>query len=472
MIRYCCLFRLLNLWVPILSVCHAYVAPLSVEDLGTYLPTTSQIQEDDVLNFMDGVWSVTYNAYGNRTSHTKPFGYSNIPFKKRMSGDAHFPIGSNSKLYTAVAIYQLFEAGMLDVDADIATMLDPQDYKNFGVTDQEFCPRVGTSFLHGRCEKITLRNLMSMSSGIYPALNCNAEPTSPHQCNPDPYFLNRGSIGLTVGTFLFEPLMFKPGTAYHYSNPNFILAAYFVEKYSGMSFREYLHSNIFARIGLEDTYFDFFNSWLGIDRKRPEQYIKYYDKKTGELISVGADIVQLDLGVASGTGGIVSTVRDQVTFWYRIFSNVTNGEPLLKPSSQRAILKPWNLAQKQDSFIYPNGTVGAIWIYYTQGTVILCDAEDCPNGPRYVMYEGGTITVHAANLLDYNTFKMVQVWTSTLVAMTDQESFKDAFERQSGALTDVIGPWLDLDFNNPMAIAWQKMYQEEVDDRNGDLLEQ
>lgn len=442
------------------------IALLHEEDLVTYVPSRSEIHhhqdDDDVLKYMDGVWSVTtHNGESNRSSTTKSFGHSNIPYNETMPSDAHFPIGSNSKLYTSVAIYQLHEQGKLDVDADIATMLEPQDYENFGVDARKYCPRVGTSVFSWKCEKITLRNLMMMASGIYPSLNCNADPNAPNQCNPDPFFLSRGSIGLTVGTFLFEPLMFKPGSAFHYSNPNFVLAAYFVEKYSGMSFRDYLHNNIFSRIGLEDTYFDFYNGALGLDTKRPAQYIKYYDSQNGELISVGADIVQLDLGVASGTGGILSTVQDHVTFWYALFNKATKGAPLLSPSSQKAILTPWSLAAKQDGFQYPNGTTSSIWVYYTQGTVILCDGEGCPNGPCYIQYMGGTITVHTANLLDYHTFKMVQVWTSTIVAMTDSESFKAAFERQTGSLAEVIEPWVRPDVNYPMAIAWQKMYQQE-----------
>ena len=443
-------------------------AQLSEEDLNAYLPSNNNVDEDvtsptadDVFDCMDGVWSVTSNNKdGNHTSITEAFGYSNIPLQQPMSKDSHFPIASNSKLYTTVAIYQLHEQGLLDVDADIATMLDPLDYANFGVTTRKFCPRVGRSMFSWRCEKITLRNLLSMSSGIYPALNCDAEPNAPHQCNPDPYILSQGSTGLTVGTFLFEPLIFKPGSIYHYSNPNFILAAYFVEKYSGQTFREYLKTNIFDRIGLKNTYYDFYNQGMGLDPKRATQYIRYHNKNNHtDLIAVGADIVQLDLGIASGTGGIISTVEDHATFWYTLFNKTSKGSPLLSSSSLQDILFPWTLALKQNEFLYPNGTSGPVWGYYTQGTLVICDTGGCLNGPRFIQYTGGTFTTHTANLLDYESFKMVQVWISTLVAMTDRPTFQAAFQQQTGGVLDVVGNWLDPEYNQPTSIAWKKMYE-------------
>ena len=388
-------------------------------------------EADDVYQYLGGLWSVTTVQDGNRSSNTHAFGYSNIPHQIPVTRDSHFPIASNTKLYTTVAIYQLYERGKLDVDADIATMLDAQDFENFGLDKpRTFCPRVGGGLNpFRRCEKITLRNLMSMSSGIYPALNCDAKATSPDQCNPVPFLVNMGSIGKTVGTFLMQPLMFQPGTAYHYSNPNFVLAAYFVEKYSGQTFREYLQENIFSRIGLKDSHFDFYNEALMYDPKRVEQYVKYYDNTTNplQLISVGKDILQLDLGSAAGTGGVISTASDYVTFWYSIFNKTTLGAPLVSEASQKAILKPWSKIGSRNDWIYPDGSKRSIWNYYTQGTTILCEAEHCPDGPRWIAYTGGTITVHTANVMDCQTYHMAQVWTSTLVGVTDRETFAATF---------------------------------------------
>lgn len=300
------------------------------EDVFSSLPTafsTSSDRDDDddpyhdhYYKFLDGVSALTvFDSDDHISTNSTAFGYSNIPNSIPMSTKSHFPIGSNSKLYTTVAIYQLAEQGKLDVTADISSMLDSQDFENFGWgrhRTRKLCPRLSYGWY---CQKITLEHLLSMSSGIYPELNCQVPTSTSQQCNPYAYIISSGSIGLTVGTFLNQPLTFKPGTQYHYSNPNFILATYFVEKYSGMTFRDYLQTNILDKIGLNATYFDFFNKGLHLDPYRVGQYVKYYDETTEKLISVGADIVQLDLGIASGTGGILSTVHDQATFWRALF---------------------------------------------------------------------------------------------------------------------------------------------------------
>ena len=164
--------------------------------------------------------------------------------------------------------------------------------------------------------------------------------------------------------------MFRPGQAYHYSNPNFILAAYFIEKYSGMTFRDYLQRNIFSRIGLKDTHFDFYNEALQYDRpKRVEQYFKYYDNTTRslKLMSIGKDLVQIDRGVSSGTGVIISTAKELVTFWYAVFNPTTKGAPLLSAASQKALLTPWSLAFHQKNWLFPDGSQRPIWgVLYTR----------------------------------------------------------------------------------------------------------
>lgn len=407
----------------------------------------------DVYELLDGVSSLTFPsthkmaddgsvfsttataATTTMTSRIKTFGRSNIPYDIPMSRDSRFPIASNSKLYTAVAIYQLAERGKLDVTADIATMLDEEDFAKFGWDDDDdddvkegkvergiatgrlgggsgssakkFCPHLVNDT---KCQKITLQNLLSMSSGIYPQLNCDAPEPSPGQCNQSPWILPAVSIGQVVGEFLDEPLMFVPGSQYHYSNPNFVLAAYFVEKYSGMTFREYLQENIFSVLCAKNgtTYFDHFNGGYQLDPLHPTQYTKYYDKttqatQTPELISVGSDVVQLDLGAASGTGGIVSTVESHATFWRTLFNKTSKGWPLLQSvESYEAILKPWML-MGQTSIVWNNRTF-PVWEYYTQGTTVLCTAPDCPEGhKRWIVYFGQRISCNTTSSVAVGT---------------------------------------------------------------------
>lgn len=416
---------------------------------------------DDCFKFMDGVASLT-SIIEPEASFATAFGFSEYAHKIPMPIDAHFPIASNSKLYTTVAIYQLHEQGKLDVKADIATMLDKEDFANFGWSSRhgKLCPRLPFSF---SCQKITLEHLMSMSSGIYPELNCDAIPNSlfsEHpQCNPVPYFINPGSIGAVIGTFLDQPLIFRPGTKFHYSNPNFVLAAYFVEKYSGLTFRDYLSANVIAKIGLSNatTYYDFFDQALQLDNRRVQEYFKFYDNETAALLSVGTNKLQLDLGVASSTGGIISTLADQVTFWHTVFNKTTAGAPLFQDAcTLTSILQPLSLVSQGK--ITWKDTIIDVWQYYAQGVVIVCTAPKCPTGPRWIIYQGGTMTVHTANAMDYETYDMSQVWSTSIVLMTNAVAFDKAFARQQGESRN-FAEWVSPELNDNMRLAFRDLFR-------------
>jgi hypothetical protein len=209
-------------------------------------------QHDHYYKFLDGVSPLTAvdsvkksnsaSHPGVRTTSTRSttnapsFGYSDIPNSIPMPTNSHFPIGS------AVAIYQLAEQGKLDnVTADVSTMLDRQDFENFGWgrhTIRKLCPQLSYGW---SCQRITLEHLLSMSSSIYPELKCQVTTSTSQQCNPTAYILSSGSIaGLTVGTLLNQPLTFRPGTVPNITTPTrtSFWQAYFVEKYVGMTFRD------------------------------------------------------------------------------------------------------------------------------------------------------------------------------------------------------------------------------------------
>ena len=65
-----------------------------------------------------------------------------------------------------------------------------------------------------------------------------------------------GSFASYINTFINVPLTFKPATQYAYSNMNFVLASYFVEKLSALSFSQYIQKNILDIVGLKNTLFD------------------------------------------------------------------------------------------------------------------------------------------------------------------------------------------------------------------------
>lgn len=108
--------------------------------------------------FTNGVQQVWMN---NELLFSDTFGYESRRYGVKMRADNRFRIGSNTKLFTAVSIYQLQEAGKLNVSDNVAGYLDASDFEAFGFPNQSsWCPHLRDE--DEICQNITFVQLMSM----------------------------------------------------------------------------------------------------------------------------------------------------------------------------------------------------------------------------------------------------------------------------------------------------------------------
>ena len=147
-----------------------------------------------------------------------------------------YNIGSCSKTFTAVAVFQLIEAGWFTLDDPIV----------------RFFPEYETG------KEITIRHLLHMQSGIIDYVN-----------NPEGFWVNIGKDAMdelvrrsfrdevTDEEFLENlyaaPLEFVPGTDQNYSNTNYHLLGMIVEQVSGMRLCDYLQEYVLNPCGMEHT---------------------------------------------------------------------------------------------------------------------------------------------------------------------------------------------------------------------------
>lgn len=147
-----------------------------------------------------------------------------------------YNIGSCSKVFTAVAVFQLIETGQIALEDPVS----------------RFFPEYETG------KDITVRHLLHMQSGIADYVN-----------NPKGFWVNIG--GDEMDPFLRRsyrdevpdeeflenlyaaPLEFEPGTRQEYSNTNYHLLGMIVEQVSGMRLCDYLQEHIFDPLGMEHT---------------------------------------------------------------------------------------------------------------------------------------------------------------------------------------------------------------------------
>ena len=198
----------------------------------------------------------------------KGYGYANYEEKIKNTPDTLFAIGSITKQFTAMAIMQLYEKGLLDLDDAISKYIP-------GVVEGD---------------NITIKHLLTHTSGLinYTDLLLEMEEVPEDT-----------SIDFVLGLFKDEPLIFEPGTQWVYNNSGYVLLGCVVEKVSELSFDEYLKENIFKPLEMNDTgtYYD----------KMEEDYAVGYVGIT-ELTPVEAD--EILLKIAYGAGNILSTVND------------------------------------------------------------------------------------------------------------------------------------------------------------------
>ena len=147
-----------------------------------------------------------------------------------------YNIGSCSKTFTAVAVFQLIEAGRITLDDPIVN----------------FFPGYETG------KEITVRHLMHMQSGIADYVN-NPEGfwVSISRDAMDEFMLRSFRDEVTDEEFLENlyaaPLEFAPGTEQRYSNTNYHLLGMIVEQVSGMRLCDYLQEYVFDPCGMEHT---------------------------------------------------------------------------------------------------------------------------------------------------------------------------------------------------------------------------
>ncbi len=154
------------------------------------------------------------------------YGYADIA-KRRPVDPARtlFRPGSTSKLVTWTAVMQQVEAGKLDLDADVNTYLD------FKIP-----PRNG--------KPVTLRQIMTHTGGFEEVLK--------NIIFYDP------KINMSLEAYLntwVPTRIFDAGTTPDYSNWASALAAYMVQRVSGMPFDDYVEQRIFAPLGMNNSSF-------------------------------------------------------------------------------------------------------------------------------------------------------------------------------------------------------------------------
>lgn len=210
---------------------------------------------------------------------TKGYGQRDKAKKLPVNGGTVFPIGSITKQFTAACVMELVQQGKVQLDAKVATYLPAVPHAS----------------------EITVRQLLNQVSGLHDYLENKplitalfAGTWTTH--HPASYY-----VGLIKG----DPLAFKPGTKWQYSNTNYLVLGMLVAKVSGESYGQYLTDNIIKAQNLDAMQFLAWSVPTGDDVSLGYNYAKgaytlvpryemSWGGAAGALASNASDLVQWD----------------------------------------------------------------------------------------------------------------------------------------------------------------------------------
>lgn len=302
-------------------------------------------------------------------------GYSRInkDVKTPANMETKYRIGSITKMFTAVMIFQLIEEGKLGLDTPLA----------------RYFPQLPNA------AKITIREMLCHRSGLHNFTKDSLYTT----------YLDRPmSEPERIAIFAGQKSDFEPDTKTEYSNTNFVLLGYIIEKLTGKTYAEELRERITTKIGLTQTYY----GANAIPTKNEAYPYNYLEECT--------ETPKTDMSIPGAAGAIVSTPADLVKFINALFEGkLINAASLELMKTMRDNYGMAMVAipfYDQKCYGHPGGIDGFynILLYLPQEKVAIAYTS---NGARYSYFD---VVMGALSIYFNKPFTIPEFKTNTLNA--------------------------------------------------------
>lgn len=223
--------------------------------------------------------------------YTKTIGFADIENNLKANSVSKYRIGSISKTFTATLLLQAVEKGLISLEQSIDV----------------YFPNIENA------KKITISHLLNHRSGI-------------HSFTDDASYMNWYTDAKSEKEMLDIIVAggsdFEPDGQAQYSNSNYVLLSYILEKTYKETFESILKKNIVEPLGLKNTYLG-----KSIDTKSNEVY-------SYSFVGNWMKEKETDPSIPLGAGAIVSNPQDLILFTEALF----NGK-LLSASSLETMKK-------------------------------------------------------------------------------------------------------------------------------------
>jgi CubicO group peptidase (beta-lactamase class C family) len=234
---------------------------------------------------------------------SKAYGSADLKKKIPATTETQFSICSITKLFTSIAIMQLYEQGKLRLDDSLSSLLPERQIR------QQFDDSV----------PITIRGLLTHSAGL------PRESDFPYWTGPDFKFPSKEELHEKLKE---QQTLFPASTYFQYSNLGMTLLGEVVEKLSGMPYEVYVEENILKPLRLRNTRAGLPRELWG--SKLATGYSSVNRQGTREVVPL------FDAQSIQAAAGYSSTVEDLAKFaaWqFRLLSN--GGKEILHAATLR-----------------------------------------------------------------------------------------------------------------------------------------
>jgi D-alanyl-D-alanine carboxypeptidase len=212
--------------------------------------------------------------------YCRAIGYCAIDGHTRLAAteSTKYRIASITKMFTAAIIFRLIQDGKIDYSSKLS----------------DYFPKLPGA------KSITIEMLMSHRSGLHNIFD-DADFTS-WKTIPR----TKDEIVKMIGKF---PLDFKPNSKAAYSNSNYILLGYIIERECKKPYEDVVKNWVISKLGLKNTYYG--------DKADPARNESYSYVYTGQWDRQP----EADMGLLGAAGGLVSTPTDLNKFIEAVYNN-------------------------------------------------------------------------------------------------------------------------------------------------------
>ena len=229
-------------------------------------------------HYQKAMLSTCIMDHGKLVYH-QSIGYSNVAQQHKANEETRYHIGSITKMFTSVIVFQLAEEKKLSLDDKL----------------NQYFPSLPNS------SKITIAELLGHRSGLF-----NFTDDSLYGSYMEKPMSDKQLLAL----FEKQPSEFEPDSKAAYSNTNYVVLSMIIEKVSGRSYASAVKNRICKKINLKHTEVD------TRDLKDTHIARSYtFEDKQWKASTI------TDPSVPRGAGAILSTPDDLCTFITALFEN-------------------------------------------------------------------------------------------------------------------------------------------------------